>query len=265
MRFKITLRVDRKRFGNKIPINYQYEMSAAIYKILSSADTEFATWLHENGFQMDNGKQFKLFTFSRLQIPKNGFTIIKQSNQLELKSQTVDFQISFMPENSTQTFIGGVFENRTFEIGRSGALVQFEVESIELLPPPEFKETMMYNTLSPISVSCHDEQGRDRYPQTPQEFKDAEWIRERLLNNLIDKYSAFYGKEYSGEKFLKYMTLSEPKSSLISIKAGTREETRVRGFSCQLALNAPASLQKIAYESGLGELNSQGFGCLEVI
>lgn len=265
MRFKITLRVNRKRFGNKIPINYQYEMSAAIYKILSSADTEFATWLHENGFQMDNGKQFKLFTFSRLQIPKNGFTILKQSNQLELKSQTVDFQISFMPENSTQTFIGGVFENRTFEIGRRDALVQFEVESIELLPPPEFKETMVFNALSPISVSCHDEQGRDRYPQTPQEFKDAEWIRERLLCNLIDKYSAFYGKEYSGEKFLKYMTLSEPKSSLISIKAGTREETRVRGFSCQLALNAPPELQKIAYESGLGELNSQGFGCLEVM
>lgn len=265
MRFKITLRVNRKMFGNKIPINYQYEMSAAIYKILSSADTEFATWLHENGFQMDNGKQFKLFTFSRLQIPRNGFTIIKQSNQLELKSQTVDFQISFMPETSTQTFIGGVFENRTFEIGRSGALVQFEVESIELLPPPEFKETMIYNTLSPISVSCRDEQERDCYPQTPQEFKDAEWIRKRLLNNLIDKYLAFYGREYSGEKFLKYMTLSEPKSSLISIKAGTREETRVRGFSCQLAINTPPELQRIAYESGLGELNSQGFGCLEVM
>lgn len=262
MRFRITLRINAQQFGRRLPINYQYEMSAAIYKILSSADSGFATWLHQNGFQMDNGKQFKLFTFSRLQIPKNGFTIIKQSNQLELKSQTVDFQISFMPENSTQTFIGGVFENRTFEIGRKGAIVQFEVESIELIQPPEFKETMMYHTLSPISVSCHDEQGRDRYPQTPQEFKDAEWIRERMLQNLIDKFSAFYGKEYSGEKFLKYLTLSEPKSSLIAIKAGTPAETKVRGFMCQLALNAPSELQRIAYESGLGELNSQGFGCL---
>ena len=265
MRFRITLRINAQQFGRRLPINYQYEMSAAIYKILSSADSGFATWLHENGFQMDNGKQFKLFTFSRLQIPKNGFTIIKQSNQLELKSQTVDFQISFMPEHSTQTFIGGVFEKRTFEIGRKGAIVQFEVESIELIQPPEFKETMMYHTLSPITVSSHDEHGRDRYPQTPQEFKDAEWIRERMLQNLIDKFSAFYGKEYSGEKYLKYMTLSEPKSSLVTIKAGTSAETKVRGFMCQLALNAPPELQRIAYESGLGELNSQGFGCLEVM
>lgn len=265
MRFRITLRINAQQFGRRLPINYQYEMSAAIYKILSSADSGFATWLHENGFQMDNGKQFKLFTFSRLLMRKNSFTIIKQSNHLELKSQTIDFQISFMPENSTQTFIGGVFENRTFEIGRKGAIVQFEVESIELIQPPEFKETMMYHTLSPITVSSHDEQGRDRYPQTPQEFKDAEWIRERMLQNLIDKFSAFYGKEYSGKKFLNYMTLSEPKSSLVTIKAGTSAETKVRGFMCQLALNAPPELQRIAYESGLGELNSQGFGCLEIM
>lgn len=64
MRFVITLRVNARKFGRLLPLNYQYEMSAVIYKILSSADTEFATWLHENGFQMDNGKQFKLFTFS---------------------------------------------------------------------------------------------------------------------------------------------------------------------------------------------------------
>ena len=141
MRFNLTLRVNARKYGRILPLNYQYEMSAAIYKVLSSADKDFAAWLHDNGFQTDNGKQFKLFTFSRLQIPKNGFRIIKQSNQLELNTQTVDFQISFLPENSTQTFIGGVFENRTFEIGGRGAKVQFEVEGIELLPPPEFKET----------------------------------------------------------------------------------------------------------------------------
>ena len=42
MRFKLTLDVNKKVFGNIIPINYQYEQSAAIYKILSKADVSFS-------------------------------------------------------------------------------------------------------------------------------------------------------------------------------------------------------------------------------
>ena len=49
MRFKLILEVNRKAFGNILPINYQYEQSAAIYKILSRADKDYSTWLHNNG------------------------------------------------------------------------------------------------------------------------------------------------------------------------------------------------------------------------
>ena len=38
MRFKLILEVNKKAYGNIIPINYQYEQSAAIYKILSYGD-----------------------------------------------------------------------------------------------------------------------------------------------------------------------------------------------------------------------------------
>jgi CRISPR-associated endoribonuclease Cas6 len=124
---------------------------------------------------------------------------------------------------------------------------------------------MCYKALSPISVSFRDERGRDCYPRTPEEFANADWVKERLLVNLLDKYSAFYGEDYQGESFLDFSVLTEPKSSLVTIKSGTSAETKVRGFMCQLALNAPPELQRIAYESGLGELNSQGFGCLEVM
>ena len=263
MRFNITLRVNAQKFGRRLPINYQYEMSAAIYKILSSGSGEYAQWLHDNGFTLENGKQFKLFTFSHLNIPER--RLLKQSNQLELLSDHVFWQISFLPENSTQTVIGGVFENRAFEIGNCDSRVQFEVANIEIIPPPEFQETMCYNAVSPISVSFRDERGRDCYPRTPEEFANADWVKERLLVNLLGKYSAFYGEDYQGESFLDFSVLTKPKSSLVTIKSGSSAETKVRGFMCQLALNAPPELQRIAYESGLGELNSQGFGCLEIV
>jgi CRISPR-associated endoribonuclease Cas6 len=69
MRFKLTLKVNREVFGDILPLSYQYELSAAIYKILSKADAEYATWLHNNGFELNPQKKFKLFTFSRLRIP----------------------------------------------------------------------------------------------------------------------------------------------------------------------------------------------------
>lgn len=69
MRFLLNLNIDKRRNGSLLPLNYQYECSALIYKILFNANRDYATWLHENGFTGDK-KQFKLFTFSRFYFPK---------------------------------------------------------------------------------------------------------------------------------------------------------------------------------------------------
>ncbi len=131
-----------------------------------------------------------------------------------------------------------------------------------MLPSPLFTDTMTFEALSPISVSQRLEDGRDYYPQDGEEFSTSEWVRERLLKNLLDKYEVTEGKPFEGEPYFNMMTLSEPKSTLVTIKACTPQQTKVRGFLCRLALHCPAELMRIAYESGLGEGNSQGFGCL---
>ncbi len=261
MRFKIELTTISK--NRRLPLNYQYELSAATYHILASANDEFAEWLHGNGFRMENGKQFKLFTFSRLKPEK--FRILRQSNQLELLSDKTEWQISFLPEHSTQKFVEGLFQKRVFEVGNKQSVVKFQVDRIELLPSPEFTDTMTFETLSPVSVSRRLEDGRDAYPLNGEDFSSSPWVRERLMQNLLDKYEAFHGTPYEGERFFDMMTLTEPKSALVTIKADTPQETKVRGFMCRLALHCPAELMRIAYESGLGEGNSQGFGCLEKV
>lgn len=50
MKFKLKLAVEKQVFGNILPINYQYELSAVIYRILSSGDKEYTHWLYNNGF-----------------------------------------------------------------------------------------------------------------------------------------------------------------------------------------------------------------------
>ena len=259
MRFKIELTAISK--NRRLPLNYQYELSATTYHILANGNEEYAEWLHENGFQLGNGKIFKLFTFARLKPEK--YRILRKTNQLELQSDKVEWQISFLPEKSTQRFVEGIFQKQVLEVGNRQDVVQFQVASIEMLPSPEFTDTMTFDTLSPISVSLRLDDGHDKYPKNSDEFANAEWVRERLSQNLLDKYESFYGKPFEGEQFFSLMTLTEPKSALITIKVGSPQETKVRGYMCRLALHCPAELMRIAYESGLGEGNSQGFGCLE--
>ena len=91
MRFRLVLDVNRHAFGSRLPINYQYEQSAAIYRILSSADESYAEWLHDNGFRLESGKTFKLFTYSRFKIDEYFLTEVNTQEFLViLKKQDFD-------------------------------------------------------------------------------------------------------------------------------------------------------------------------------
>ncbi len=70
MRIKLTLGPVEKKCI--IPINYQYPLSAAIYKILASGSLDYAEWLHQKGYLSPGGKPMKLFVFSKLITIKEG-------------------------------------------------------------------------------------------------------------------------------------------------------------------------------------------------
>ena len=106
MRFKITLQVNSRAFGRSLPLNYMYELSSAVYRILSKSNVDYSSWLHGNGFEADH-KRFKLFTFSRFVIPR--YEIDKENQRLNILSDEIDWYIAFLPEKSTRQFIEGVF------------------------------------------------------------------------------------------------------------------------------------------------------------
>lgn len=253
MRFKLSLHIDKSAFGDKLPLSYTYELSSVVYKILSKSDKEFAVWLHENGFRSGN-KKFKLFTFSRLYVPL--FRI--EGEFMHILSDTVEWQISFLPERSTQEFISGVFQNQTFEVGTRKANVRFYVREISVIPPPIFTETMEFETLSPICISLRRENDKVDYlsPDNPEAIPI---IRQNLLN----KYFAFHGKEYDSKFDFNFEVLSKPKSVLVTIKSGTPQQTRVRGFMCRFRMTVPLELMKVAYDAGVAEKGSTGFGMVK--
>lgn len=256
MRFKIVLSLKDRRNRNVLPISYQYELSSWIYRVISSGNEQYSEWLHNNGFQNDS-KQYRLFSFSNLIVPV--FQV--KGDRLLINSETVCLYISFLPERSTEEFIKGIFHSKEVTIGDKVSQVPFIVKSIELLPLPQLEEEMSYKTISPVCLSRKQESGGTEYfSPTDQQAEEA------IRINLINKYTAFYGTplQIPDNSFLFTVT-NTPKSKLITIKAGTPKQSKVRGFECTFKLKAPVELHRLMYATGCGGKGAQGFGCVEII
>jgi CRISPR-associated endoribonuclease Cas6 len=255
MRFKINLSLNNSKFKT-IPLNYQYELSSYIYRTIAKGNAEYAEWLHHNGFNIE-GKQFRLFTFSNFDIPQK--TINKELAQLQIIGNSASFEISFLPERSTDEFVKGIFADQHFSIGDSNCKADFSVQNIELLPQPNFNQSYTGITISPICITCKNDFDKFGYlaPNHPL-------AQELLLKNLYHKYEAFYGKPYNIEdSFFIWKTIVEPQSKLITIKSNTPQQTKVRGYHCKFSIFTTPELMKIAYNAGIGEKNSMGFGCIK--
>jgi len=253
MRFQLNLRVDSHVYGNILPINYQYELSAWIYRIIAQGDRLYAEWLHQNGYA-EGHRNFRLFVFSNIYSPG----IRNQNDRLLFHSDKASFYLSLLPEKSTEAFIKGIFREQVFSLGDRVSKVQFSVQQVELIPSPDFSNSLVYKTLSPVVVTVGQENSQHARYVTPDEDDYGQLI----INNLKEKYRLFYQKSFEGDTDFKFELLSPFRSKLIRIKAGTREETKVRGFVFTFRLEVDQELLKVMYEAGLGEKNAQGFGCV---
>src|SRR5690554_6161131 len=104
MQFKIQL---IKVQGKVIPINYPYLLSAAIYRIISKGDEEYASFLHEKGY----GKGYKFFTFSDLK-----FKYKRENDRMLLLDPKVEFTVSFHLPEASRTFVEGLFKSENIVI-----------------------------------------------------------------------------------------------------------------------------------------------------
>lgn len=171
--------------GNKriLPFNYQYPLSAWIYKTIHEGNHEFAAFLHNRGFSTGE-KAYKFFTFSNLLIPARGFKVANHAMQLSCNE--ISLVISFLVPDAIQHFITGLFQQQNFSLGDKQHQVSFLVRSVEALPMPDFLNISRFNALSPVIVSRYDEKR-----------KHAEYIQpghpdyERIFfDNLVRKYAA---------------------------------------------------------------------------
>jgi len=255
MRFKLTLAVlnDKKAL---LPLNYQYELSSWIYKVIDLGDAVFSEWLHSHGYT-NKKKQFRLFTFSNLNVPQKEII----GDRLLFKTKTCDFILSTLPDETLQHFICGLFRDRQLMLGDRITQVRFQVQNVEALPEIAFTESMKFRSVSPILVS--NQIADSRYAQYLR--PDYEGYFSLMMNNCKKKHLAFYNEDIDIDfDRTEFKVLITPKMKGISIKSHTEKESKLIGYNYTFSIKAPARLIRTAYYTGFGEKNSQGFGCVEV-
>ena len=253
MHFYLKMYIDNSK-DNLLPLNYHYELASAIYKILSQNDNRYAEWLHNTGYISDN-KRFKLFNFSDLYVPSYEI----DGDRMRILSNHIGWEMSFLLNEGYINFIRGVFKGQYFRIADKKSGIDLRIDDIEILPEPEFKETMRFKTISPVCISSFE------HGKTPKYLAPQDTLYEKaILDSLVSRYKAAYGKEYEGEKFCNFRLLNEPKSALQTIKAGMPQQTRIKGYRYDFEISIPLKLMHLLYDCGIGEKNSLGFGMVKI-
>jgi CRISPR-associated endoribonuclease Cas6 len=257
MRLKISLESVRNEY--KLPINYQYPLSAVVYKIFAAGSEQIAEWLHEKGFTDGTGKNLKLFNYSNLLFDWykiNTDSISYKGNCSFLFSTPIETELA-------EIFVNGLFKLSSFKIGNSKYQNEFSIKSVEMQRMPEFSNEHIFRTLSPVTVSTiievNDEKKIYYYRPEDKGFTEA------IKSNLIKKYEMVYLKPYTGNLDISIVDGTKPRNKLITIKEGTPEETKIKAFLISLLIKAEPEIMKTAYLCGIGEKGSMGFGMMEII
>lgn len=261
MRFKIELISGDDIKGSILPINYQYPLSAAIYKILAKGDAEYAQFLHEEGY----GKGYKFFTFSDL---KGKFKVIE--DRMHILDPKITFSTHFHLPEASQKFVEGLFKSEDIVISDKKSKAVFKVQSIISLDNPlksfDQREFIQVNVkpISAIVTGTKNEKGNYDY-KTPD---DTAFISS-LIYGWKNKIKDAFDLETSENAVLMIdveFYRNPYRTRLIHIKDGKKDKTKIRGtFNYKLLLTAERRFIDLILNAGIGVECSQGMGCLEVV
>ncbi len=227
---------------------------------MEKGNTTYADFLHNTGY----GRGFKFFTFSDINCP---FEV--KGDRLRLKKDELTLAVCFHVTEAMESFIKGLFTSEKIDIADKKSKASFQVASVETVPNP----LSMYNEseivskllkpLSPIVSGVPNDKGNDDY----LEPSDPRFI-ERLLLNWRSKIEDCYDKATANGALLMMEvipTKHDFKSRLITIKADTEAETKIRGWvNFELKVTAEKRFVELLLNAGLGLFNAQGMGCVEV-
>lgn len=246
-----------------LSLNYNYPLSAAIYKLLKLGSAEFSEFLHSVGYK-DSGKTYKLFTFalrfSKFQIINNSIKLLEPKAELFISSPLID--------NFIKNFVIGTFTEQKIEIIADDIKTSFSIEQMESLPEIQFSNKMKFVALSPLIISTKKEFNGNLKQYYFRYYDSIDEINRVLNVNLNNKYRILNNKDYKGDGVKirwdkNYITLMEKKkkrlTKKITVKKG-KTSIDLIGNQLPFEIEGDPVLIKVGYECGFCEKNGLGFG-----
>lgn len=234
----------------QLPLQYNHILQGFIYCSLSNRD--YREFLHTTGYSFGQ-RRFKLFTFSRL---LGLFKINKQKKRIYFQAP-----FELIVASPLEPFITDLAETLIRSefcfLGNN----RVEIRGINVHRNVEFDDYVRVKMLSPMVTYSTLTNGRGR-KFTEYHSPWEECFNEIVKNNLLSKYQILYGSRLLNDEFkvIPYGMQEEKCKTITSYK-----NFIIEGYIGIYWLMGNPDLIKVAYETGLGSKNSQGFGCWELV
>lgn len=245
------MRIKLKLYSNNniiLPKSYNHIMQGFIY---SNLDEDFKKFMHQEGFNYNNRK-YKLFTFSKIRGEKEP-NIIDGKVMLD---RFINFSVSSINADFIENFSQNIFKNQLI-IGKNYLKFHsMELYDDDFLKKYYDKDKIKIKMISPVVVYSTDENKKTTYYSPyDNEFK------ERVTNNLINKYKAYYDNDITNNDFSIELCEGREYKSSAEIYKGFY----IKGYYGIFNISGNFELMKVAFYSGIGGKNSQGFGCFNIM
>jgi len=229
----------------KIPVAYNYYFQSAIYRLLSNYS------IHK---EKTGSRNYKFFTFSR---PIGDYEYLDREKVLVFKNN-VKWIVSALNKKFLEELIKSFLDNESIKI-LNQELISSTIK-IEKMPDPEtFKNITSIKMLSPVttySTLYNSNKKRKTYYYSPFEKDFSIKIKE----NLLRKFKSLYKKFPKDNEFeIKAVKPKKEWEKIVNYKG-----TVIKGWMGRYKIKGNPELIELAYDTGLGSKNSQGFGCFEI-
>lgn len=243
MRCNVTLQ--NQSGGVLFPFNYNHILTSVIYNnlLVAGIDLDF----HDS-------KDFKFFTFSNIIFSK--FEVTK--NGINSIDGTINFQISSPDSKLLRKIIDGFIKNNQITINGN----DFTMTNIVMLKEPKFTNKMEFRTMSPIVVNSYKQINGElrNWDLSPDDENFFHFIE----RNLIKKYNQFFNEELSEDSIKVSSNMENVKKKRIMVKRNRLQQHYVC-YMMDITLEGDPKVIKFAYDCGLSNKNSIGFGMIKVI
>lgn len=264
MRLEFLLSPKELRFS--IPINYNYLLFSSIASILYYSPVKFHSWISDNQKSIRILPNNKLFTFSKMLCPNSKVTQSSYSGFGDVK-----LLFSAPIEDDLAPIIISTLKSReVLKIENYNGYSEFYFKSIKQLPEPEFEYERKFVMLSPTVISkvmfSNGNKILHFYRINESETAGA------IAYNLRRKYEIIHKAQFKGRidiefdsEYVETKGGSEGVSKLVTIREGTVEEYKLKGFIAPVTIRSEPEILRIAYQCGIGEFNCLGLGMLETV